>query len=57
MRYNPKVAKMITEMGRKSLSEIQDHLDKHFTMTTEGRLIPKNPGPDVIIIDHISLLK
>ena len=55
--YNKETAKRVTEAGRKTLSEIMIYLDENFTVGTEGQLIPRNPGPDVVIIDHISKLK
>ncbi len=40
-----------------SVGEIMVYLDTHFTVGTEGQLIPRNPGPDIVIVDHISKLK
>jgi len=40
-----------------SLEEIEDYVEKNFTIDAQGKIIRKNPGPDVIIIDHLSLLK
>ena len=45
------------ERDKPSVREIKTYLDENFTVGTHGRLIPRNPGPDIIIIDHINLLK
>jgi len=45
------------EMEKPSVREIMEYLDKNFTVGTHGQLIPRNPGPDVIIVDHINKLK
>jgi len=46
------------EMENKpSVGEIMVWLDENFTVGTEGQLIPRNPGPDIVIIDHMSKLK
>lgn len=55
--YNEETAKRVTEIGRTSLAEIQAYLEENFIMGAHGQLIPKNPGPDVIIIDHMNKLK
>jgi hypothetical protein len=57
LSYNEETSKRVTEVGIASLAEIMEHLDKNFTVGTHGRLIPKNPGPDIVIIDHLNLLK
>jgi len=55
--YNKETSKRVTEIGRASLREIMTYLDENFTVGTEGQLIPRNPGPDIVIIDHMSKLK
>lgn len=40
-----------------SVGEIMVYLDENFTVGPNGELKPRNPGPDVIIVDYIDKLK
>ena len=38
-----------------TLNEIRDYISSNFELDAQNRLVRKNPGPNVIIIDYISL--
>ena len=46
------------EMKKKpTVGEIMVYLDENFTVGSHGQLIPRDPGPDVVIIDHMNKIK
>lgn len=40
-----------------SIDEVRAYVEEKFIVDVQGKLVLKDPGPDVIIIDHMSLLK
>jgi hypothetical protein len=39
-----------------SIDEIRAYVEENFMTDVQGKVIRKNPGPDVIIIDHMNIL-
>ena len=39
-----------------TLENVAKYIQEHFELNTQGKIVPKVKGLDVIIIDHLNLL-